>query len=140
MAESRAEFNRIPDVDFKINTSGITVICSRLYMPRFIEFDIKGKCNTCKCDMLEVDFVVTIDGITIYCSRINRLLFVPFDYKYKQSPLYCLFRVKSRGKVFNIDCGKNKQPAPDILNQAIDEVLKEDQNFVGKNAETNIQS
>ena len=108
MAQSKMEFNRIPTVDFKISSTGITVLCERLYTPRFIPFEIKGRCELCKCDGIEIDFLVTIKGITIYCNRMKRSKFVPFDYPYQNSMETCIFRVKTRAKLFNIELDDNK--------------------------------
>lgn len=121
------EFRQIPEVDFKISTTGITIICSRFYTPRFVQFDIKGKCENCKADSAELDFLVTIDGITIYCNRMRQPIFVPFDYKYVSLPQYCLFRVKTRGKVFNIEHPQREQfhPKQELLTDAINMVCKE---------------
>ena len=102
MAQSKAKFNKIPEVEFNLSTVGITIICPRLPTPRFLQYDIKGKCNTCKSDSAEIDFLVTIDGITIYCNRLQKPKFVPFDYKYDSFAQQCLFRVKTKGKIFNI--------------------------------------
>ena len=106
MAQSKARFRKIPEVDFRLSSLGITLISPRLYTPRFIPFDIAGKCETCKSDSAEIDFLITIDGITIYCNRLHKPKFVPYDYKYESFPEFCLFRVKTKGKVFNIQHGK----------------------------------
>lgn len=122
MATSQKEFKQIPEIDFKVSSTGITVLCSRFYTPRFIQFDITGKCESCRADSAEIDFLVTIDGVTIYCSRMRQPIFVPFDYRYIALPHYCLFRVKTRGKIFNIEHGKKLQY--DILNDAINSVFE----------------
>ena len=103
---TQEKFNKIPEVDFKLSSTGITILCPRLYTPRFIPFDIAGRCDTCKSDSAEIDYLITIDGITIYCSRLFRPKFVPFDHGYELFPEYCLFRVKTKGKVFNVPHGK----------------------------------
>ena len=103
MAQSKAKFNKIPEVEFNLSTVGITIICPRLSTPRFLQYNIKGKCDTCKSDSAEIDFLITIDGITIYCSRLLQPKFVPYDLKYESFPSFCLFRVKTKGKVFNVE-------------------------------------
>ena len=125
MAQSRADFKKIPEVDFNITSTGITVLCTRLYTPRFVPFDIKGRCDSCKADGAEIDFVVTIDGIMIYCTRLLKPVFVPFDWPYNKFPQSCMFRVKTRAKVFNIEHETAKQP--DILNEAINTVFNNDE-------------
>ena len=102
MAQSKMEFNHIPILDFKISTTGITVLCERLYTPRYIPFEIKGRCELCKSDGVEIDFLVTIKGITVYCNRMRQPKFVPFDYPYQKSMEKCFFRVKTRAKSFHI--------------------------------------
>ena len=102
MAQSKAKFKKVPEADFKLSSTGITIMCPRLYTPRFIPFDIVGRCNVCKSDNAEIDFLITIDGITIYCKRLRQPKFIQYDYKYKSFPQFCLFRVKTKGKVFNI--------------------------------------
>ena len=136
MATSKKEFRQIPEIDFKVSSTGITVLCPRFYTPRFIQFDVTGRCESCRADSTEIDFLVTVDGVTIYCSRMRQPIFVPFDYKYMVLPNYCLFRVKTRGKIFNIEHGK--QPQYDILtvferqNPVQDQTNFHDQNVIGK--------
>ena len=102
MAQSKAKFNKIPEIDFKLSSTGINIVCPRLYTPRYIPFDIIGRCEICKSDSAEIDFLITIDGITIYCSRLLQPKFVLYDNKYEYFPNFCLFRVKTKGKVFNV--------------------------------------
>jgi hypothetical protein len=91
----------LPEIDFLITARGITVMCQRINTPRFIPFDIPGKCVHCKSDGVEVDFAVTKDGVTFACPRIKEMKFVAFDFKY-DLPDTCIFRVRSKGRVFNI--------------------------------------
>ena len=142
MAASKKEFRQIPEIDFKVSSTGITVLCQRFYTPRFIQFDVTGRCESCRADSTEIDFLVTIDGVTIYCSRMRQPIFVPFDYKYMVLPNYCLFRVKTRGKIFNIEHGK--QPQYDILtvferqNPIQTQTYVQDQNIIGKIENTHV--
>ena len=115
MAQSKAKFNKIPEIDFKLSSTGITIICPRLYTPRYIPFDIVGKCETCKSDTAEINFLITIDGITIYCSRLQQPKFVPYDLKYESFPSFCLFRVKTKGKVFNVEHQTKKKLEENII-------------------------
>ena len=127
MAQSRAELKKFPEVDFKISSTGITILCTRLYTPRFVPFDIKGRCECCKSDGAELDFVITIDGITIYCTRLQKPRFIPFDWPYSKFPQSCIFRVKTRAKIFNIEHESYNQEnhgnQTDILNEAISTVF-----------------
>ena len=129
MAQSRAELKKFPEVDFKISSTGITILCSRLYTPRFVPFDVKGRCECCKSDGAELDFVITIDGITIYCTRLQKPRFIPFDWPYSKFPHSCIFRVKTRAKIFNIEHESyNQGNQTDILNEAISTVFGNEEN------------
>ena len=118
MPQSKARLSKIPEEDFRLSSLGLTLISPRLYTPRFIPFDIAGKCETCKSDGAEIDFLITIDGIKIYCNRLHKPKFVPYDYKNESFPQCCLFRVKTKGKVFNIQHGKSSNESErEVLNK-----------------------
>ena len=96
----------LPRVDILVTASGLQIISEdRLRTPRFVQFDISGKCRSCKSDSVDVDFVVSRDGVSLYCSRIKKPKFIPFDIIY-DLPSHCIFRLKSRGRVFNIPYGE----------------------------------
>nr|CAD2185737.1 unnamed protein product [Meloidogyne enterolobii] len=99
----------LPEVEISINLNGITISSDRLTPSRFVPYDIGGKCRECKSTDVELDFVVTKDGITIYCSRISGTRYVPFDSTY-ELPGICFFRIKNKGRVFNIPYGSVKPP------------------------------
>jgi hypothetical protein len=105
----------LPEIDFNILSTGITINSNeRLSTPRFIPYDQCGRCRECKATEVELDFIVTKDGVTVYCSRIKGPKFVAFDNTY-ELPGYCFFRIKNKGRVFNIPHGempppKNMQP------------------------------
>ena len=109
MAQSKAEFNKIPEIDFKVSSTGITILGERFYTPRFVPFELKGPCQCCKSDAVEIDYVITTEGVTIYCNRLDKPKFVPYDLPYQTFPNYCLFRVKTRAKIFNIQHGTCEQ-------------------------------
>ena len=109
MAQSKAEFNKIPEIDFKVSSTGITILGERFYTPRFVPFELKGPCQCCKSDAVEIDYVITTEGVTIYCNRLDKPKFVPYDLPYQTFPNYCLFRVKTRAKIFNIQHGTYEQ-------------------------------
>jgi len=99
----------LPEVDFNISSSGITVLSSRLTTPRFIPYDQSGRCKECKSTEVEIDFIVTKEGITIYCTRIGPgTRFVPFDTIY-DLPTHCFFKIKNKGRVFNVPHGVQPQ-------------------------------
>jgi hypothetical protein len=84
--------NILPQVDFNVSSIGITIISERLSIPRFIPFDMGGKCRECKSTEAEIDFIISKEGATICCNRFNGPKFVPFDCVY-ELPGYCFFRV-----------------------------------------------
>jgi hypothetical protein len=104
----------LPEAEFSITGNGITITSERLTTPRFIPFDINGKCRECKSTELELDFVVTKEGITLFCSRNKQSRFLPFDAVY-ELPGYCFFRVKNKGRVFNVPHGS--PPEPQVIYQ-----------------------
>lgn len=99
----------LPAIDFQITCNGITVNASeRLRNPRFLPFDIHGRCSGCRGTEAELDFIVTKEGITIYCSRFRGKRFVPFDV-INDLPGHCFFKIRNKGRVFNVPYG---QPPP----------------------------
>jgi hypothetical protein len=58
--------------------------------------------------------VVSREGVSLYCSRIKTQKFIPFDFIY-DLPAHCIFRLKSRGRVFNIPYGETGNAAPPDL-------------------------
>ena len=100
----------LPEIDFNILSTGITIKSNdRLSTPRFIPFDQAGRCKECKATEVEVDFIVTKDGVTLYCSRIKGSRFIAFDAAY-ELPGHCFFRIKNKGRVFNIPHGEMPVP------------------------------
>lgn len=92
----------LPTIYFSISSTGITINCERLNTVRFVSFDGKGgKCKTCRSDNVEIDYVVTKDGVTLFCNRIKGEKFIAFDFIYAL-PEHCVFRLRSKGKTFNI--------------------------------------
>jgi hypothetical protein len=99
----------LPEATFSITGNGITVSSERFTTPRFIPFEINGKCKECKSTELELDFVITKEGVTLFCSRNKQSRFLPFDAVY-ELPGYCFFRVKNKGRVFNVPHGSPAEP------------------------------
>ncbi|CAK5100141.1 unnamed protein product [Meloidogyne enterolobii] len=91
----------IPEVLFTVSSSGVTISSPRLMTARFVEFDLAGKCKSCKGENVDIDFIVTPKDVTLYCNRLKSEKVVMFDHIY-EIPQQCIFRVKSRGKNFNI--------------------------------------
>jgi len=96
---------KLPEISINITTTGITINSDeRLSTPRFLPFDQKGKCSNCKSTEMEIDFAVTKEGVTIFCSRIRGSRFVPFDHVIGL-PGYTFFKIKNKGRVFNVNHG-----------------------------------
>uniref|UniRef100_A0A914LP35 Uncharacterized protein n=1 Tax=Meloidogyne incognita TaxID=6306 RepID=A0A914LP35_MELIC len=95
----------IPEVDFNITANGLTISASqRISTPRFVPFDHAGRCRECKGSEVELDFLVTKEGVTIFCTRIKSPTFIPFDSIY-DLPGHCFFKIKNKGRIFNIQHG-----------------------------------
>ncbi|KAF7627112.1 hypothetical protein Mgra_00009622 [Meloidogyne graminicola] len=91
----------IPEVVFTTSSTGITISSSRLNTSRFIEYDFIGKCRTCKGESIDIDFIVTPRSVTLYCNRMKSEKVILFDIVY-DIPQHCVFRVKAKGKSYNI--------------------------------------
>ena len=91
----------VPEIDFTIGFMGITIYCDRLDNPRFLPFDITGKCKNCHSNLADIDFLITKEGIIVWCSRMKGERFVPFDFIF-DLPAKCFFRVKSKGRLFTV--------------------------------------
>ena len=71
----------MPEIDFVVNSSGITIYCpNRIRMPRFVPFDLRGRCSQCRGDQIDIDYIIQEDGVTIYSTRLKQEKFVPFDW------------------------------------------------------------
>jgi len=97
----------LSEIEIIVNTSGVTIICPYLYTPRFIPFDLKGRCKSCKSDNVEIDYVIQPEGITIFCSRLKKEKFVPFDKSAQFNQKDANYdsrtvRIRSRSKSYNI--------------------------------------
>jgi len=101
----------LSEFEIIVNTSGVTIICPYLYTPRFIPFDLIGRCKTCKSDNVEIDYIIQPEGITIFCSRLKKEKFVPFDKAAKINQKDAddnsrTVRIRSRSKSYNIPMRK----------------------------------
>ena len=91
----------LPEVLFTVSSFGVTISSPRLITSRFVEFDLAGKCKSCKGENVDIDFIVTPKDVTLYCNRLKSEKVVMFDHIYEIAQ-QCVFRVKSKGKNFNI--------------------------------------
>lgn len=109
--------NVLPEVEIRISASGITLISeNRLSMPRFLPFDYPGRCRDCRSTECEIDFITTKEGVTVYCTRIKGCRFVEFD-QINELPGHCFFRIKNKGRVFNVEHGNSPSPRIASMNQ-----------------------
>jgi hypothetical protein len=109
----------VPEVEISMTSSGLTLRSKRFHTPRFVPYEATGKCKECRSDTVELDFMVCQQGVTLYCSRITGEKFVKFD-KMNELPGYCFFKLRSRGRVFNVVHGN-----PEAVDQtAITEYMR----------------
>jgi hypothetical protein len=114
----------LPEVEFFITSIGITVMCERLSVARYVPFDQPSKCRECRSTEAEIDFIVTKEGITIYCTRNKRPQFIPFDEVY-ELPGHCFFKIRNKGRVFNVPYGKPPPPHYRIKKEEEEEQMPE---------------
>ena len=136
ISREEVRYNILSEVDFLASSNGITVFCSRLYTPRFIPYDLKGKCKQCKSNSAEMDILVTKEGISVWCTRMKGEKFIAFDIVCNM-PDKCYFRVKSRGKVFTIPYRNEKKTSKDAHMFVAHNELNKDQ--IKTEAESDLQ-
>ena len=90
-----------PDIDFVVNSIGITVHSKRLITPRLVPWDLPGKCSRCKSLSVDVDYLLQPHGLTLFCNRLRGAKWVPFDIV-RQWRAGQAVRIRSRNKVLNI--------------------------------------
>lgn len=70
--------------------------------PRFIPWDLPGRCTRCKSGTVEIDYIIQNQGVSIYSSRLKGgERFVSFD-KPVEFNEYGYIRIKSRNKILNL--------------------------------------
>lgn len=110
----------LPEVDFFVSAAGITVSSERLKTARYVPFDVQGKCHHCKADSSELDFAITPEGIMLFSPRLKGMKYLQFDTKVPiDNP--CVFRVKCKGKVFNIPIGEEDEMSEEAMKEPTDE-------------------
>nr|CAD2204126.1 unnamed protein product [Meloidogyne enterolobii] len=116
MSNKKALIGQIlPEIEFNITANGLTISASeRISSPRFVPFDHAGRCRECKGSEVELDFVVTKEGVTCYCTRIKTPTFIPFD-TIHDLPGHCFFKIKNKGRIFNIEHGSPPCAATPII-------------------------
>ncbi|MGN6671083.1 MAG: hypothetical protein ACTHJ4_06055 [Candidatus Nucleicultricaceae bacterium] len=94
-------FNEGPKIDFVVNATGMTIFSSYFNTPRFVPWDLPGRCTRCKSTTVEVDYVLQPNGVTIICTRLKQQIYLPFDEGAKWSD-GSRIRIRSRNKVLTI--------------------------------------
>ena len=99
--------SELPEIDFAVSASGITIHSKRFKEARFLEFDVKGRCKLCKSNTVDVEYYVTEGGLEVCSSRFKTRRFIFFD---NSAPLpnRAIFWVRSKGVRYNYDI-KNEE-------------------------------
>ena len=93
--------NKEPEVDFSVTISGVTIFSPRFMEPRFIEWDVKGRCSKCKSSAVDLDFFVNGDGLELHSNRLNTPRYVAFDLPVP-IPSDSYYKVRMKGHSYNI--------------------------------------
>jgi hypothetical protein len=89
------------DVELWARSNGLMLFSHYFTTPRFLQFDVKGRCPTCKSDKVEIDYIIDQSGVTISCGRMKQEKFVPFDI----NPMFndhSSVRIKTKSRVFEL--------------------------------------
>ena len=101
--------DKLPEIELFVSSIGITIASPNLATPRWVPFDLKGRCNICYGSTVEVDYVLQTDGITIYCSRLKKEKYINFDKKLEIDSK-SMYRLRTRNKVYNIPIKRASHP------------------------------
>jgi len=101
--------DKLPEIELFVSSIGITIASPNLTTPRWVPFDLKGRCNICYGSTVEVDYVLQPDGITIFCSRLKKEKYINFDKKLEIDSK-SMYRLRTRNKVYNIPIKRASHP------------------------------
>jgi hypothetical protein len=103
-----------PDIEFQVNASGMTVFSPiRLNTPRYLQWDLPGRCTRCHSSIVEIDYVIQPNGVSIFCSRLSAgEHFIAFD-KEMEFDENATVRLKARNKVLNLQLRNLQKPSAD---------------------------
>jgi hypothetical protein len=107
----------ISEIEFSATNQGLTIFCSALNTPRFVPFEVKGRCTLCHSSNAELELVMHSEGVWVHCNRLKEPKFVLFD-KYATVNDNSLVRLKTRNTRFNIP----------IKNTKVKKILCEEEN------------
>jgi hypothetical protein len=125
-----APIMELPSIEFAIHSFGVALFSPNFTMPRFIPFDIKGRCRGCKGDMVELDYVVQPIGVTVFCSRMKEEKFIEFDKKPFMPDDDAIIRIRSRSRAFSMPIKRGSsvltQSMVNGTNQAVNQNIPEE--------------
>jgi len=124
----------ISEIEFSATNQGLTIYCAALNTPRFVPFEVKGRCNLCHSSNAELELVLHPEGVWVHCNRLKEPKFVPFD-KIASVSDNSLVRLKTRNTRFNIPIKNVKTRM-----QSIEEVSKEPEIVEVKKPQKNVKS
>src|SRR3954463_15087351 len=106
--------NETPDIEFQVNASGMTIFSPiHLNTPRYLQWDLPGRCTRCNSSLVEIDYVIQPNGVSIFCTRLSAgEQFIVFDneLEFDQN---ATVRLKARNKVLNIQLRNLGKPLTD---------------------------
>jgi hypothetical protein len=90
-----------PEIEFVAYANGMMIKCKRFKTPRYITWDLPGRCSRCKSSEVDIDYVLQPNGVTIKCNRLNSQIYLAFDEgaRWTDGTQICL---RSRTKVLNM--------------------------------------
>lgn len=70
--------------------------------PRFVPWDLPGRCSRCKSCSVEIDYIIQDQGVSIFSPRLKGgERFIAFD-KITKFGEHGFIRIRARNKVLNI--------------------------------------
>lgn len=73
-----------------------------LATPRFVPWDLPGRCTRCKSGTVEIDYIIQEQGVTIFSARLKGgERFIAFD-KIAKFGDQAFMRIRARNKILNI--------------------------------------
>jgi hypothetical protein len=89
-----------------------------LATPRFVPWDLPGRCSRCKSGTVEIDYVIQDQGVSIFSPRLKSgEKFIAFD-KVAQFGDQAFMRIRARNKVLNIPFKR-----PEMMQVAREEIV-----------------
>src|SRR6266550_9241313 len=100
--EMYPDFSKLlPEIDFAVSASGVTIYSKRFKEARFLEFDVKGRCKLCNSNTVDIEYYITEGGLELCSSRFKSRRFILFDNS-NPIPNRAIFRVRMKGARYNI--------------------------------------